>query len=630
MNASEPAPIFRLLSRYVISTRYLRPVQILNRLQRLVRRKVLHRTDAYTSRYAQIAPPLKTVHPLVFPSHVRRSVLLEDLHQGAFTFLNRRVQLGQPIDWFPPHESQLWVHNLHYFDFAVSIGLDYQQCGNPHAYPLFRRLVSEWIDSCPIAAPLAWDPYPISLRLRNWIAAYTLFTPALEQDPKFALKLCHSLYSQALFLEDNLEYHLLHNHLLENGRALLLAGLFFSDVQAKRWRRKGQDILWHGLEDQVLDDGGHYERSPMYHQMMLDLYQETVAILTVEGEIIPPGVTRKLQSMQEWLRAVLHPDGQLPLLNDAAFGIANDPAHSVQDTAAACDGLTVLPESGYAIWRNRGQQDFLVFDCGPLGPDHQPAHGHCDTLSYELSLGGERIITDSGVSTYYGDLDWRTFYRSTRAHNTVVVDGAEQSEIWHRFRVARRAHPFDLVWESQNSKLTYVAASHNGYQRLPGTVTHRRWMSWVDQRFWVVCDRLSGRGIHHMESLIHFHPDVSVLSAPSDCDPDQPAEVARGQTTLRILPWGWRNVSTYYGEHDPLQGWYAPEFGLNLKNPVWGFSRVHSLPIWAGYVLSPESTPLICSISHTDTHSCRLIIQSPDGTYHIDYHSHDMTMAKTS
>jgi len=606
------------LATYVFSTSYLKPVQVLSRLSMLARRKVLHRSRTYRLRYSRLTTSYEQTTPLTFPNGTHYPSSLDEIGDGTFTFLNRRVYLGQPVDWFPQQESQLWRYNLHYFDYAVALGQDYARSGDEERYGLFRRLVREWIRSCPVTTPVAWDPHPVSLRLSNWIKAYSLFEPAIGQDTAFAKELRRSLYVHASFLENNLEYHLLGNHLIENGRALLLAGLFFTDSHADRWQKKGESILWRDLREQFLDDGGHYERSPMYHQIMLNLYREVVSVLQKQGDVVPTEVIDRVRAMQSWLGSVLHPDGQIALLNDAALGIAGDAMCELISTEVASDGFRALSESGYFVFRDYAAKNFLIFDCGPLGPDYQPGHGHCDTLSYELSLAGQRFIVDSGVGNYYGDLDWRMYYRSTRAHNTVVIDGAEQSEIWDRFRVARRAHPVDVHWANNGSKLTYVIGSHTGYRRLSGNVTHRRWMCWIDRRFWLVCDHITGRGRHHVESFIHFDPSVEVVRMPPIWGEQGVfGEVKRGPTSLKIISWGMNKISTYRGESDPIQGWVAPEFGLQFENIVWSLCREDRLPIWLGYVLWPEATDVAVDTAIVDEHTYRINVHSAGVQYNI-------------
>ncbi len=422
------------ISSYLLSAYYLKPTQVIGRLSFLTRRKILHRFQSYRNRYKRSENNTKQrITSLTFPDGNHHQHNQPEIEEGVFTFLNRRVDLGKPINWFPQGEEQLWRYNLHYFDYVIPLGITYTKNGDKDLYKLFRQLVNDWMSSCPVAKPVAWDSYPVSLRLSNWIKAYSLFEPEISKDKDFLKEYLVSLYIHAAYLEKNLEYQLLGNHLIENGRALFLAGLFFSDSRADRWQKIGKRILWEELDEQFLSDGGHFERSPMYHQIMLVLYREVISVLRAQNLNVPSKITDRVKLMEHWLGSVLHPDGQIALLNDAALGIAGDPMSELEKPMVSSDGFAAMPESGYFIFRDGAPQNFLIFDCGPLGPDYHPGHGHCDTLSFELSLEGKRIIVDSGVGNYYGDIDWRNYYRSTRAHNTVVVDGVEQSEIWGAF-----------------------------------------------------------------------------------------------------------------------------------------------------------------------------------------------------
>lgn len=590
------------LPLYFHSAQHLHPVQILARLALFWRCRVVYHFKPWLSRYTW-ATGQEPYSPLPIPpleTDVWRD--LYDAESHTFNFLNRRLDLGHPVDWFPPQASQLWLYNLHYFEYALALGQRYAQSGDVKIYQAFRSLVEAWIAACPVAVPLAWDPYPTSLRLTNWLKAYTLFAPALEKDPDFAAALRRSLYTQARFLEDNLEYHLLGNHLIENGRALLWAGSFFAGRTAARWRRTGERLLWRAQREQFLDDGGHDERSPMYHRMMLALYTETLALLAARDHPLPGEIKRWIDALRAWAQQMAHPDGDIPLFNDAALGIA--PPQPDGDDFLGNNGLTVLPDSGYFVFRDRVASHCLIWDCGPLGPDHQPGHGHCDTLSYELSIGGQRCIVDSGVESYYGERDWRAYYRSTRAHNTLIVDGAEQSEIWDRFRVARRAYPLDVAWAEQSPELAYAIGAHSGYRRLPGRVTHRRWVCWIGRRFWLICDYVTGSGQHQVESLIHWHPQIEIVRAPT---PSRSGQVRCGQIDLQVLPFGVSAVLHYHGETAPIQGWYAPEFGLRIPNHVWGFQRAGDLPLWLGYVLWPVSEEATVQSSADDPHNAGIV-----------------------
>ncbi len=130
----------------------------------------------------------------------------------------------------------------------------------------------------------------------------------------------------------------------------------------------------------------------------------------------------------------------------------------------------MFPDTGYGVIRSPESRSALIFDCGPLGPDYQPGHGHCDVLSYELSLHGQRVVVDTGVSTYEPGPE-RSYERSTAAHNTLRIDGEEQAEIWASFRVGRRPRVGQIRGGS-NGGFRFLSGEHDAYRRLG--VVHAR------------------------------------------------------------------------------------------------------------------------------------------------------------
>jgi uncharacterized heparinase superfamily protein len=159
-----------------------------------------------------------------------------------------------------------------------------------------------------------------------------------------------------------------------------------------------------------------------------------------------------------------------------------------------------LGESGYLRIENNSA--VIIFDAAPLGPDYQPGHGHADTLSFELSSRGHRIFVNSGTSTYEQN-SLRNYERGTAAHNTIRIDGLDQSEVWANFRVARRARPFDV----QTDHRFFVEAAHDGYHRLCSKVTHRRRID-LNGNVVTITDRLEGSGHHSAELYFHLAPNA--------------------------------------------------------------------------------------------------------------------------
>mgnify|MGYP002381133991 CR=1 FL=1 len=376
----------------------------------------------------------------------------------------------------------MWLYNLHYFD---------------HPSP---ELIHDWITENPPGVGNGWEPYPISLRMVNWIKAHLEYGNLLDDT---ALQ---SLASQAAYLEQSVEHHILANHLFANAKALTFAGVFFEGGQADQWFQTGLQLLRRELKEQILEDGAHFERSPMYHSLITEDLLDLINLATLYPDRIDSADLqnwkRTAERMLGWLLQMTHPDGQIAFFNDAAFDIAPQPSR-LHEYAARL-GITAMPvklgDSGYVRLENG--ESVLLFDGAPIGPDYQPGHAHADTLSFELSHLGRRIIVNSGTSTYEVG-EQRATERGTTAHSTVRIDRQDQSEVWSAFRVARRARPIDL----RVSGNTSVEAGHTGYRRLNPPVTHRRRVE-LQRDAAVVHDSIEGSGVHEVEIYFHFHPEA--------------------------------------------------------------------------------------------------------------------------
>jgi uncharacterized heparinase superfamily protein len=517
------------LGLYFHTLRYLKPVQLYSRIWFRLRR--------YRPNLAA-PPPLRRLNRAPVDWHCRPACMLG---QDRFRFLNETGDLTE--GWDPPSKSRLWRYNLHYFD-----DLSAQDAAARQSW--HRGLVSRWIAENPLAVGSGWDPYPLSLRIVNWIK-WSL-TGKNKMEPGWH----HSMAVQTRFLTGRLEHHLLGNHLFANAKALVFAGLYFHGSEAEKWLAKGLTILEREVPCQILDDGGHFERSPMYHAIILEDLLDLINLLPAYGRQAPAGWQDVAGRMLTWLETLTHPDGRMALFNDAALGIAAD-AQALRGYAARlgmnCGAtppgpLAWLPKSGYV--RCQLGEAVVLLDVAAIGPDYQPAHAHADTLGFELSLRGQRVIVDSGVSTYEKNAE-RQRQRGTAAHNTVIVDGKDSSQVWGGFRVARRARPFGLDIDTSDAEIR-VACSHDGYRHLPGKPVHRR--QWVlNSRQLRIRDRVAGR-CKTAEARYHFHPDAYIA-------------LSGDATGLVRLPNG-RQIPFWFkgGAGRVEESTYHPEFNRILKN----------------------------------------------------------------
>jgi uncharacterized heparinase superfamily protein len=459
----------------------------------------------------------------------------------SWVFLNEAGHLDE-LGWDGSQREKLWRYNQHYFD-------DLNAQDAIDRLPWHSALVCDWIAHNPPGQGSGWEPYPLSLRVVNWLK-WTLGGAALPPAAR------ESLAVQVRWLTCRLESHLLGNHLFANAKALVMAGLFFDGDEADAWLTQGLRILEREVPEQLLPDGGHIERSTMYHALSLEDMLDLLNATQCFANRLSPGDRRQVadwpqraRRLHDWLLAMCHPDGELSLFNDAAFDIAPSVAEldgyarrvSVVVAPKAPSPLVQLRDSGYV--RLACGPAVALLDVAPIGPDYLPGHAHADTLSFELSFGVQRVLVNSGTSCY-GDGAERLRQRSTLAHNTVVVNGQNSSEVWGSFRVARRAYPLGLhIEQFANATVTEVRCAHNGYSRLPGKPTHhRRWR--MDLHGLSVTDEVKGPH-QRAEAFFYFHPDVQVQLALNGVEgtallPDGAAlcwHVECGQVRMQASTW---------------------------------------------------------------------------------------------
>lgn len=401
-----------------------------------------------------------------------------------FTFLNTTAK---PKGWNDESLELLWRYNLHYFDY-INGHVERVECveqgdGVSRVEVEKRRnLIERWMVENPRGSFPGWDPYPTSLRIVNWVKWL---------NGSHVERVESSLKEQTDWLMNHIEYHLLANHLLANAKALVFAGRYFD---RKDWYDKGLSIYRQQLPEQTCSDGVNFERSPMYHAI---IFEDVLDLAEYTDE---PLFKDYAARMADGMRLLTGPDGKIAKFNDATEGIAKQPAELLARAEKFCrveggmgrwDGrVEVERGSGSGFLRQESGDYVLLAKCGEIGPSYQPGHAHADTWSFELWKSGKKIIGDTGCSTYIAG-SIRSYERSTKAHNTVVVDGRNSSEVWASHRVGRR---FDPKRHRREFQLT-----ENGLKGI---------------------DSLSGKGEHDIEVRFHLPPGIDRNTVNINCPGD--------------------------------------------------------------------------------------------------------------
>lgn len=418
-------------------------------------------------------------------------------------FLLNQVGKLEEIGWQDSTKSKLWRYNQHYFD-------DLNAFGSTDRLEWHQSLVDSWINDNPPPIGDGWEPYPTSLRIVNWIKWNA-------NKSNLAYRAEQSLAIQARWLAERIEWHLLGNHLFANAKALIFAGLYFEEVEADKWLNLGLDILEQQLPEQILKDGAHFELSPMYHAIIVEDLLDLINVCEANFERITKskicmvlGWRPLVKSMLDWLLCMSHPDGKISFFNDAAFGIATS-NRELLDYAERLGiqanepmfGLTDLKESGYV--RMQAGNSVLIADFAPVGPNYLPGHAHADTLSFELSVNGDRIFVNSGTSEYGIDME-RQRQRGTLAHNTVCVAATDSSEVWSGFRVGNKAKITNRS-VGMHGEIMFASAGHDGYARMNKNLRHSRKISLLEN-YLKIEDHVTLP--INAEARYYFHPDIQI------------------------------------------------------------------------------------------------------------------------
>jgi hypothetical protein len=401
--------------------------------------------------------------------------------KNKFVFINVTHSFCNSIDWDFQNHGKLWSYNLSYFEFL-----------NQHKISIDDGLflIEDFILKKNTLTD-ANEPYPTSLRCINWVKF-------LSKNNIVDNKVDNVLYNDFIFLSKNLEYHLLGNHLLENAFSLLFGSYYFQD---KNFYQKSKKLIEKELDEQILNDGAHFELSPMYHQILFFRLLDCINLIILNKSwIVDDFVTfleKKASLMCSWLKQITYQNGDIPMVNDSTYSIA--PSSKIlfnfSKKLGIYSALQPLSESGYRKINLKKYELFI--DVGNIGPDYQPGHAHSDTFNFELQLNKKPFLVDKGISTYEKN-EIRQNERGTASHNTVMINNMEQTDVWGGFRVGRRAKILNII-ENESQ----IKAIHNGYKKLG--INHERTFKWNDEKIEIL-DSLNKTA--KAKAFFHFHSSI--------------------------------------------------------------------------------------------------------------------------
>ncbi len=492
-----------------------------------------------------------------------------------------------------------------------------------HLAALLRQL-DAWLDQCPYPQGVAWaSALDVALRLINWSIVWQLIDGhraggALPHPLR--KRWVASVYQHARFVRQNKSrYSSANNHLLGELMGLVVAQATWPLwPEVVRWGAAARRAVYVEAILQVHPDGVGCEQASWYQGFVFELLALFVHIEQAQGHVVDDRVLRRMGAMARFAASLRDRNGRVSHHGDAdgahalalgfqaddatdrvltlavAMGIAPELRPLIQhpcdsaawllgqnDDAASTDTdgdrattrallPRAFPEGGYYLLGSRfGEADevMLTVDAGPLGYLGIAAHGHADALSLRLSVAGHPLLVDRGTCVYNTEPAWRHFFRSTLAHNTVCVDGADQSEYGGPFLWLRKARCQVSSFVSVDGA-GHLDAMHDGYRSAHGLI-HRRRVDWLGaSRHFIVTDTLSGNGPHAIAMAWHFDPQCRVELRGDT------VHVRSGPVTLQLVPQHspvkghW---TLHHGATDSMLGWHSPAFGVRVAAPtlVW-------------------------------------------------------------
>lgn len=413
--------------------------------------------------------------------------------------------------------------------------------------------------------PFLHGPHYISamecgLRLPVFFYALKLLDILSAAEAEIILK---AIFLHAWWIEKNLSLHSsLGNHTVCEAMGLVFAGSVYRESAAgQRWFKLAVELLARELPHQVLEDGGPAEQAFGYHRFVLDVYWLSFDFIESNGLGRCEAFKPRLLAGEEFLAACSDRSGYIPMLGDYDDGHAIAPGlfPTRQAQVDSSSEFKTYDSAGYTVLRS-SVDALLTFDHGPLGMAPLFNHGHADALSVTLAIAGIPFLVDSGTYRYNGVPVWRRYFKGTRAHNTVTVDGIDQATqltgfVWGDPFTSRLVHGAQVLNERM------IAASHDGYARLKEPLRHFRSVRLSPDSSWLIIDHFQGDGRHSFELNFHIHPDVSAV------EEGQGWVLQRdGHAILIELQQGAFQLRR--GEETPPLGWFSSAYNVKIPAPV--------------------------------------------------------------
>lgn len=499
-----------------------------------------------------------------------------------------------------------WVWELNRHHHLVVLGRAYAASGDRRYAAVVASHLQSWLDQCPFGSGMNWrSPLELAIRLINWVWAIELIRPAEVIDETLGRRISESAYRHLWEISRKYSrYSSANNHLIGEAAGVFIGATYFSWLRnAAAWRLAARRILIDEIVNQTHADGGNREQATGYQLFVMQFFTLAGVVGRRTGRDFPASYWDRLERMYEFIGAMLE-GGPMPLWGDCDDGYVldlgedrHDPREWLAvgatvfnraDLADAAGGFTSttlalfgepaavkvsrMAESHATRAQSRafsktgvyllqGSSDAagptlsVTFDAAELGFGSIAAHGHADALSFTLRINGAEFVVDPGTFDYFTYPNWRNHFRSTAAHNTIEIDGLNQSELLGSFLWGRRATTRLIEWSTDNSR-TRVVAEHDGYRRLPRPAIHRRSIELDTEGASVeIVDEIIGNGGHGVRQYFHFAPECRVFK-----ESQRQVRVVRPEGELVIAFDPAMNVAIFFGDQRTRLGFVSRRY----------------------------------------------------------------------
>ena len=490
------------------------------------------------------------------------------------------------IDYLDPtlvgDHKVIWELNRH--QYFLTLGRAYWLTRDERYARTITEHLQAWMDANPPKIGVNWaSSLESAYRAISWIWALSFLRDSAVLSPQLYRRVLAYIDLHARHIARNLSTYFSPNtHLTGEALGLLTIGSCFPELAASdAWKRIGRTVLESEMERQVRPDGVYVEQSPHYHRYTLEIYLHAVILARRAGRPLQ-GVDARLQAALEHAMWITMPDGSCPLIGDDDGGqllpLEAGPPSDLRpalatgavvyqrgDYAAVAgssaeqalwllgprglmdfDRLTpALPhdtsrafaDGGWYVMRDGWSRDsnFALVDLGPHG-FLSGGHAHADALSFVLCVDGRQLFIDPGTCVYSSSGHERDHYRETAAHNTITVDARSSSEPGIGAFQWRHMATSELGRWTSDALYDFVRGEHDGFMRLSSPVRHERSILFVKHRYWVIRDRLIGKGDHQAVVRFRCAPNVeATLESGDEAIFRMPDDGTRSAVRLRIF-----------------------------------------------------------------------------------------------